>query len=363
MNNIQYKTIVRDYLTRPRLSGKERMLICKRLAFLTQAGVSLPESIAMLREQARSKHTRAVLSKLHDDVTSGRSLSESLASFPHLFDTTVIYIVETGETTGTRVQTLTYLADILKKRAALKQKILNACIYPTIITVVMLAITGFLVLYLFPKIMPIFSSMHMDLPWPTRTVIAVSTFLMTWWLWCALAVIGCTLLVMFLVRQMPRVRYAFDTIWLRAPVIGVLIERYNLINSARTIRLLLEHMPLSRTLKRTAQSTTHTGYKKAWHDVSERVERGEALAPALASMPNYFPDTFVQLVAVGERSGTLTETLSFLGEWYESDIDELTKNLSTLVEPVLMIVMGCIIGFVALSIIMPIYSITQHLHG
>ena len=80
-------------------------------------------------------------------------------------------------------------------------------------------------------------------------------------------------------------------------------------------------------------------------------------------MPNYFPDTFVQLVAVGEKSGTLTETLSFLGEWYESDIDELTKNLSTLVEPMLMIVMGCIIGFVALSIIMPIYSITQHLHG
>lgn len=345
------------------MTEQEWIIFFKRLAFLRRAGVSLPEALSMLKEQAHTKRTRTILENVYESVSSGKQLSESLNLFSNGFSHTTTYAIAAGETTGTLAQTLERLADTLAKHRALKRKVMGAFIYPVIITVVMVGVIGFLVLYLFPKIMPIFSSLHMQLPFATRVVIGASTFLMEWGLWCGLLVAAVSFAFFIFTKRNMRGKYFFDQAFLRVPVLASLVQNYNVINSARTLELLLASVPLSAALARTAESIAHAGYKNAWRDIAASVERGESIAKAMAHKKKYFPDTFVQLVAVGEHSGSLSETLHFLSEWYEGDLEERTKQLSTLIEPVLMIVMGLVIGFVALSIILPIYGITQNLHA
>lgn len=345
------------------MTEQERIIFFKRLAFLRRAGVSLPEALSILKEQAHTKRTRIIFEKIYESVSSGKQLSESLNLFSNSFSHTTTYAIAAGETTGTLAQTLERLADTLAKHRALKRKVMSAFIYPVIVTVVMVGVIGFLVLYLFPKIMPIFSSLHMELPFATRVVIGASTFLMEWGLWCVLLVVAVSFTFFIFAKRNMYVKYFFDQAFLRVPVLAPLVQNYNVINSARTLELLLASVPLSAALVRTAESTAHAGYKNAWRDIAASVERGESIAKAMAHKKKYFPDTFVQLSAVGERSGSLSETFHFLSEWYEEDLEERTKQLSTLIEPVLMIVMGLVIGFVALSIILPIYGITQNLHA
>jgi type II secretory pathway component PulF len=259
---------------------------------------------------------------------------------------------------------LAYLAEELKKKQLLKSKVVSAFVYPALITIATLGITAFLMLFLFPKITPIFTSLHADLPLSTKIVMASSVALQEWGIYFIVGAVGVSFLLSLLLQKNFNARLWFNRLCLKLPIVGTVIVYYNCSNISRTLGLLLKSgVTLTNALITSAKATPNLVYKNELIILSHVVERGDLMSLYLKKQPAYFPEVLCHMVAVGEKSGTLSNTLLYLAENYDNEVDEFTKNISTLVEPVLMIFMGILIGFIAISIITPIYGITQNLHG
>lgn len=345
-----------------RFSLKDQTLFAKRLAFLMSANVPLVESLHVLREQTRARGHIKMLDLIIGDVSQGQSLSRSFSKFPKIFGDFAVHIVKVGESSGTLSQNLTYLSDELKKREALKKKVVGAFIYPALISLATLGITAFLMIYLFPKIMPIFSSLHMQLPLSTRIVMAISNFLREWGIEFAVGSAVFIIAALFIIKKVAVLRYGAHASLLRLPALGSVVQYFNIANGSRTLGLLLKSgVSVGDALSITADTTRNLVYKKHYRALVLSVNRGERISLHMQKNRAIFPDMFGHMIAVGEKSGTLSDTLVYLSEMYEAEVDDFTKNLSTLIEPFLMVVMGLVVGFIAVSIITPIYGITQNL--
>ncbi|OGI57131.1 hypothetical protein A3B85_03305 [Candidatus Nomurabacteria bacterium RIFCSPHIGHO2_02_FULL_37_13] len=345
-----------------RMSIKEQTFFVKRLSFLIKAGVPVLESLAMIQEQTRKKSHVLILKTIIADVSRGQDLSASLAKFRKTFGDFSINIISFGESTGMLSDNLEYLASELKKKDALRKKIISAFIYPIIITIATIGITGFLMVYLFPKIMPVFSSLHIILPLSTRIVIFLSNFLNHHGLILIAGLIILVVIIIITLKKSEMFHFNFDKIIMKIPMIGNVIKNYNLANSTRTMGLLLKSgITLGETLSITTKVSGNLVYKEEFKSMAEIVNRGERMSVYLTTSRNLFPDILTQIISVGERSGNLSNSLIYLSELYETEVDDFTKNLSSMIEPVLMIIMGILVGFIAISIITPIYSITQNL--
>ena len=347
-----------------RLSMKEQTFFARRLAFLINANIPVLESLHIIREQTISKRYAKVLDNVIGDVSNGQSLSMSLGKFSHIFGDFSINIINVGETTGVLSENLEYLAEEMKKKSMLRKKVIGAFVYPVIVTLATLGITSFLIIYLFPKIMPVFASLHTELPWSTRTVIAISNFMRFHGIGFVLSILALVTVATLLIKKNNFVHFFFDRTLIRLPLIGEMIKNYNLANLSRTFGLLLKSgITLSESIPIVARTSTNVVYKKECDALLRLVSRGEKLSTHFRSHRDLFPDMVGQIVSVGERSGNLPNSFTYLSELYEAEVEDFTKNLSSLIEPVLMIFMGVLVGFIAISIITPIYSITQNLHA
>lgn len=346
------------------LSSKDRIFFIKRLSFLIKANIPILESLQMIRDQTRKKSYSKILDTIIFDVSNGQYLSTSLSKFRKMFGDFAINIISFGESSGILSENLEYLADEMRKKQALKRKVVGAFIYPAVVTLATIGITAFLMIYLFPKIMPIFTSLHMDLPLSTRIVVFMSNFIRMYGLWVIILLAISIIAVVTLIRQSKKFHFYFDLFILKIPTVGKMIQYYNLANSTRTLGLLLKSgITISESLPIAAKTTNNLVYKQEFERVSDIINRGEKMSLYFASRRNLFPDVLTQIIAVGERSGNLSNSLIYLSNLYEEEVDEFTKNISNIIEPVLMIVMGLMVGFIAISIITPIYGITQHLQS
>ncbi len=346
------------------MNHTEQIFFFKRLAFLTNANLSLTEGLEVLREQTSKKRHAAIVDHLLQSVREGQPFSRALGNLPAVCSEFCVSIIQVGEQSGTLPQTLEYVAAELTKKQALKAKIIGAFMYPAVITCATLGITAFLMLYLFPKIMPIFKSLHADLPLSTRLVMGASTFLQHYGLVGMIGVVLAMAGIVFARKRSYQVRLVFDRAALRLPLMGGVLQSYYVSNTSRTLGLLLTSgMSLPQAVLITAEATPNLVYKREFEALSAVVARGERISSHFKNKHAYFPPMLCHMVAVGERSGTLSETLLYMADLYDQTLDEFTKNLSTLIEPLLMVCMGLLVGFIAVSIITPIYAITQNLHG
>ena len=345
-----------------RMSIKDQTFFIKRLSFLIKAGVPMLESLTMIRDQTRQSGYVTVLDTVIQDVSNGQYLSTSLTKFRHIFGDFSINIISFGESTGILSDNLIYLAEELKKKNALRKKILGAFVYPAVVTVATFAITGFLMVYLFPKITPVFSSLRIALPLSTRMVIFMSNFLIHHGLTLVGFLAVLTIACIVAIKKVLIFHFYFDKFIMKIPTIGNVVKNYNLANVTRTIGLLLKSgIPVGETLEITTKVSGNLVYKKEFKTIVKVVNRGEQMSVYLAKHRDLFPDVLTQIISVGERTGNLSNSFIYISELYESEVEEFTKNISTLIEPVLMIIMGVMVGFIAIAIITPIYSITQNL--
>jgi type IV pilus assembly protein PilC len=350
--------------TYSRMSTKDQTFFVKRLSFLIKAGIPVLDSLAMIKDQTKKKSYSKILDKIIADVANGQNLSNSLAKFPGMFSEFSVNIIGFGESSGILSENLEYLADELKKKQQLKKKVVGAFVYPIVVTFATFGITGFLMVYLFPKIMPVFQSLHMKLPLSTRLVIFLSNFIRFNGLYIFGGLVFLTLGFLYLLKKNKTFRFYFDKSVLKIPLIGDILRDYNLANSTRTIGLLLKGgVTVSEAIPIAEKTSSNLVYKEEFKKLSESINRGDKISLYLSSRPDLFPEVLSQIVSVGERSGNLSNSLIYLSELYEAQVDDFTKNLSNLIEPALMIFMGILVGFIAISIITPIYSITQNLHG
>ncbi len=346
-----------------RFSIKEQSLFAKRMSFLVKAGVPLVDCLNMIRSQTKSKAKGKVFDMVIDDVNNGQFLATSLGKHRRMFGDFAINLIHVGEQSGILSQNLAYLADELQKKEMLRKKVIGALVYPVVITIATFGITGALTVFIFPKILPIFASLNVTLPLSTRILIAISNFLKNDGLWLLLGIIIAGGAVAYLKFRFPKVQYFLDRSSLRIPLFGSMLQSYNLANFTRTLGLLLRSgVQLTDSMVMVRDATPNFAYRKAYESIAMSIVRGEPMSRELARNPSLFPDTLRHLVIVGETTGGLSSTLLYLSEMHESEVEEATRNLSSTIEPLLMVVMGCLVGFIAVSIITPIYEITQSLH-
>ena len=353
---------ISEKINSPHLSVRGQVLFYKRLAMMLLSGMSLKLALEMMATEGSNRHLKMIVQGLLLDVTAGLSLAAALAKYPKVFSGFSVNLIMIGEQSGTLASNLNYVSIELRKKYDLRNQIIGALVYPAIIIVATFAITIFLIVYIFPKIVPIFSSLNVVLPLSTRLLMALSDFLLQYGL---LVLVGMffLIIVMLYLSKRPAARKMIASVVLQLPIFGKITKYYNLAHITRTLGLLLKvDIPIVSALAIINSSTSNVIYKAALWSVEREVSTGKSLATELEKTHKLFPLVLVQMVKAGEVSGHMSDTLTYVSEMYESDIRDWTRNLTTMIEPVLMLVMGLMVGFIAISIITPIYGITQNIH-
>lgn len=363
MNKSALKTLKHALGTfRARLSLQEQALFAKRLSLLSKAGVPLLESIAILERHATSKANRKMFQHISHDLSNGQFLSKSLSRFKKVFGEFAINIIHVGETSGTLSDNLKYLADEIDKRRRLRQKLIGALVYPAVIMVAAFSVSGLMTVYLFPKLLPVFKSLHVELPFMTRALIIISDFLLSYWLFLGIGIVILTVAFTFLMRVW-RFRFQMNRLVLRLPIVGMLFKSYHLINMCRTLGILFKsQVNILEAVTVASDTTPNLVYRRELQHLHRAVTKGGTISKHFEKHPQLFPGMLTQMIAIGETTGNLSDTLIYLAEIYEQEFDEQTSRLSSIIEPAMMILMGLLVGFIAVSIITPIYEVTQHLN-
>lgn len=335
----------------------ERVMFAKHMAVMIKAGMSIDSSIETLSDNASPAMSRVLYGVLND-VRKGNSFSSALSKYKRDFDLLFINMVAAGEKGGNLAKNLNLLAIQQQKTYELSKKIKSASIYPSVIVFAIVGLTAVVSKFVLPKIVNFFSSLNVELPWSTRILIITAQFFSTYWLWVVLgaAAIIITWIVML---KFVSSRLILHALILRLPILGKLISNMNLALFCRTLASLLNSgITIDQGLQIVSQTMTSEVYKQQTTQVYYRVLKGNSLANSISNK-RYFPSIVSRMSMVGEESGNLSEVLDHLADFYELEVDNTTKNLSSMLEPILLVIIGLAVGFVAMSIINPIYDLTS----
>jgi type II secretory pathway component PulF len=338
----------------------EKALFAKHLAVMLKSGITITEALTISADSAKGKMSQ-ILEQVGESVASGNTLSDSFARFPKVFDGLFINTTRAGESSGTLVESLENISTQLEKEKELSSKIKGAMVYPMVVLIAAFLLGLALAFFVLPKITPLFEGLKVDLPFTTVWLIKFSHFIQNNGLSFFLSIIGATALLVWLARQKFS-RPFTHMLLIKIPIIKNIVLNANISRFARTLATLLRSgVRIDESLDIVKGTVGNFYYRKALERVSRNIRTGSRLSNNLELAPELFPILVTKMVNVGEQSGKFEETLTYLAEFYEDEVDTATKNLSTAIEPALLIFIGLVVAFLALSIITPIYNITGNI--
>jgi type IV pilus assembly protein PilC len=342
------------------ISLKDKMMFARHLGVMLSSGLSVPRALDVISNQTKSKKFKNILAKIGEDVKTGNTLADSLAK-AGVFDDLSVNMIRVGELGGSLEEVLVLLADQLEKEHNLISKVRGAMYYPSVIFVVMIGIGIAMMTFVVPQLTAVFADTQATLPASTKMIIDSSNFMAGHKLLVLFFIIFIVLfLIIFFKTKTGKRAAAFLS--LKAPVIKNIVVKVNTARFARIYASLLRSgVPVTESLKIISETLTNRYYQDAFKKVGAEVQKGKPLHEELAAYPKLFPILIVQMVEVGEETGKTVDVLSDLARFYEEEIDQLTKNLSSIIEPVLMVLIGSAVGFFAISMIMPMYSIMDQM--
>jgi type IV pilus assembly protein PilC len=330
---------------------------------VVKAGLPVLNGLSIIRAQASSKTLQKIIDQLIEDVENGTFLADSLDRFARIFGEFFINIVRVGEASGTLAQNLLYLSDELKKSKRLQNQIRSAMVYPAVILIATVSLVSFLAFFIFPKLLTVFSGLHVQLPLTTRMVIGAVKFLREDGVWALLALIAAVAVFKMLMRFVYLFRYAMHRLLLVIPVVGGLAIALNTANFSRILGLLLKSgVKIVEAITITASTFENEVYRKTIGAATEEIRRGGELADYLDVHAALFPGLLAGMVRVGDTTGNLEGNLEYLSDYYNEEIETKLQTLTSLLEPLLLLFMGGLVGLVAISIILPIYQLSSSVH-
>lgn len=339
------------------VSLADKMMFSRDLQVMISAGVPITRALEVLSKQTRNTRFQNAVLGIGENIKKGMRIGEALAQYPDIFDTLYVSLVRSGDATGNLTEVLGLLADHLKKEHGLRSRVRGAFMYPAVITVAMGGIGALMMINVVPKVSAIFLDLHVELPLLTRVIIEISNFLIGYW-WLLLLAIP---LFLFLARKFAstkRGRRFFAWLFLNTPILRGLTKKINSARFARTLASLVKGgVPILEGIAITKDTMSNAYYKDTMDKIRERVQGGRSLFSAIEEFPNIYPSLIIQMVRVGEETGRLGDVLNRVAEFYEEEVDNITKNLSTIIEPILMLVIGLVVGVFAVSMIQPMYSL------
>ena len=339
-----------------RIRRRDVTFFSRQLADLLESGLTIMRALAVLREETDNPRLQAILSDLALQVGDGTSLSDALALHPRIFSPLYVSLVRSGEVGGMLGDVLTRLADFAEKEDDLRVRVRSALAYPALILLVGTGTIAVLLIVVIPKLVSLFEDVGQILPLPTRILIEVSGWLTSYW-WLALlpVVPG-----VFLAKRgglSPGARLALDRAQLRLPIWGPLIKKVEIARFARSLGTLLSHgVPILRAMQVVAQATGSELLRRELQDIGEQLKGGASLSQGMRRR-GVFPPLATHMVAVGEEAGTIDRSLLKIAETYEREADRAMKLMTSLLEPVMILVMGSLVGFIVISMLLPIFQI------
>lgn len=339
----------------------EKLFFINHLKVLVHAGLSLSDSMGTLAEQTENKRFKKILQEIKIGIEKGEKLSINLAKHPKVFPKIFISMIEAGEISGTLEQNLEQLSLQMKKEHDLRSKIKSAMTYPIVIIITTIGIITAMMVYIIPRMVSIFEEMDAKLPLMTRILIFANKFMLEHYI-----LIICTLIVSIIVFigiiRTKKGKAIVHLLILKAPIFGKISKKVNLARFSRTLSSLLKtDIPVVQSFETTADIVGNVHYKKIIIESAEKLKKGVLIAESLKSGTQLFPPLVLQMISIGEKSGNLDVLLEDLAVFYEEQVDDTVKSLSSIIEPLLILFLGLIIGGIAVAIISPIYSLSEQI--
>ena len=339
-----------------KVSLVEKIMFTRNLKVMISAGIPLPRSLELLAKQAKSKKFSNALLNIRDQVVEGKTFSQALEDHSKIFSPLFSSMVKVGEAGGRFEEVLELLTKQMTRKYELGSKIQGAMVYPAVIIIAMIGIGIAMLLFVVPQISKTFKELKIDLPKSTQFVITLGDTLAAKWY---LVIIFLVVLVVAISRALKTQtgKKVISFLSLKLPIISGIMKKANSAHTTRTLGSLISAgVPLARSLEIIAQSTGNFYYKKAMEKSAEKIVKGEKLSDILLGYSDIYPTLVIQMISVGEETGQTSEILDKLADFFEEEVANSTKNISSVIEPFIMLLVGGAIGFFAISMVQPMYS-------
>ncbi|MDO8474151.1 MAG: type II secretion system F family protein [bacterium] len=335
----------------------EKLLFMRNLKVMVQAGVPLPKALEILSLQTGSKQLKSAIDDMREKVMQGEMLSVAMSRHPAVFSDLFINMIRAGEESGTMEGVLSHLTLQLEREHDLRSKIQSALMYPSVVVVAMIGVGTIMLVSVVPNLAKTFKELGVELPPTTRFVIGLGEFLSHQW-YIALLVFLAAGFALYRALKSKKGKWIVDGLVLRLPLFSSLIQKINSAFFARTLSSLIgAGIPIVKSLEITSTVLNNGRFRKALEDAAEQVRKGSKLSQSLKSSGKLYPLVVLQMLEVGEETGKTGEILAKLADFFEEEVNAITKNFASVIEPVLMLFMGAMVGFFAVSMIQPMYSV------
>lgn len=336
---------------------RDFIIFCRQFATLIRAGITIVDATNILAHQTDSKGLKKALLLVESELRDGRSFSEAVKSHPKIFPTIFVHMIEAGEMTGNLDETLDRLATYFEKQYNIRKKVQSTMAYPIVLTFVIIAVVIFLMLAIIPNFLSMFEQMGSELPFVTQLVVNMSNFVQqSWWVLLSilLVVIG---IFIYLYRQNKAFNYSVHVMLLRMPIFGQLLQKSAIARMSRTLASLFSSsVPILQALGIVSKVVNNPVIGKVVLEARENLESGQSLSEPLKKSW-VFPPLVSHMTAIGEETGSLDYMLEKIADFYEEDVDRTVDTLRTLIEPLMIILLAGVVGFIVLSIMVPMLSI------
>ncbi|TSC79306.1 MAG: hypothetical protein G01um101429_541 [Parcubacteria group bacterium Gr01-1014_29] len=339
-----------------RVSLQEKLMFARNLSVMIGAGLSLTRALDTLERQTRSAAFKSIINDISSRIRKGEAFTDSLAKHPNVFSTLFVAMVSAGEASGTLDSSLNLLAAQLKDDYELRRKVRGALIYPAVIFCVMILIGVLMLIYVVPTLTSTFAELKVELPMSTKAVIAISTFLTTHGIVSLVTAIVFIVGALFAMRTQT-IKHILDRIIVHLPIIGKLSKQLNAARTCRTMSSLISSgVSILQTLTITHDVLQNHLFKNILDEARESIQKGETMTETFKKHDDLYPVLVSEMIAVGEETGKTAAMLERLAEFYEGEIAAATKDLSSIIEPFLMVIIGAVVGLFAVSMIQPLYT-------
>jgi type II secretory pathway component PulF len=329
----------------------------RQMSTMITAGLSIPQSLAILGEQTTNPTFAKVISEIEHQIVGGGNLGDSLSKYPAYFSSIYVSLIRAGEASGLLDKVLTRLAETLESEREFRAKVVGAMIYPAIIVIGMVVVVAVMMIVVMPKLQDLYKDFNLELPVTTKILMGISNFFVQKWWVVILGAFG-TGYAFSRWRKTALGERLIDTYMLKIPLFGTLQKKSILVEFTRTLAMLLASgIHILDALRVLKDSLGNVIYRDAVDDITKRVEKGFSLGDTFSSHKE-FPPIVSQMIKVGEETGKMDDTLAKLSTYFQSETENLVKGLTTAIEPIIMVILGVGVGFIVFSVITPIYNLT-----
>lgn len=344
-----------------RISTKEIIIFTSQLSLMVEIGTPLNESLSTISRQIKNQELKKAVTEIIDEVEKGKLLSDALSAYPHIFSDVYVSLVKAGENTGQLKEMLERIVTVQEKQTKFVDMLKKAMTYPMILSFVSIAVIIFLLSFVFPRFASLFKDIEDILPAPTKFLIFLSSFIKSYWLPSAL-LMGAAVWGIYAFAKSTRGRMFFDTLKMHVPLMANIYIKIYLVQMMRTLGFLMNsNVPLLDALRITRRGINNGIFDRFIASISDNVKEGKGLALAFTEAA-FIPDNARQVIKTGEETQNLPKVMLRLSEYFEDELDEQLKMFSTIIEPVLLIVMGIVVGGMVMSLILPIFKLSSMIH-